>query len=61
MEKVKVLIIESERGWGQRVDEVREFDDLDTAKQYVEKFNSNNNEPEVPAWYMYAIIEPARD
>lgn len=38
MAKVKVAIIESERGWGQRVDEVKTFDSLDKAKKFIDKF-----------------------
>lgn len=54
--KVKVEIIESERGWGQRLDEVKEFSNRTKAEEFVEKYNSKNNLPEVPDWYMYARI-----
>ena len=49
-----VHIIESERGWGQRVDEVKEFDDHDKAIAFVKEYNSHNKEEVVPDWYMYA-------
>ena len=49
-----VTIIESERGWGQRVDEIKEFDTFETAKAFVDKFNSSNTESTVPDWYMVA-------
>lgn len=49
-----VYLIESERGWGQRVDETLEFEDYDTALDYVKKFNAKNNLDRVPDWYMYA-------
>lgn len=49
-----VNIIESERGWGQRVDETRMFDDYDEALDFVEKYNAENNLPYVPDWYMFA-------
>lgn len=55
-EKVKVHIIESERGWGQKVDEVREFDTYEEALAFCEDFNKDNNLPYVPDWYMYAEI-----
>lgn len=55
--KVKVLIIESERGWGQKVDEVKEFDTREEAEKFCKEYNSKNNEPTVPDWYMYARIE----
>lgn len=52
--KFKVVIIESELGWGQRVDEELEFDTEKEADDYVAKYNKQNNLPEVPDWYMYA-------
>ena len=54
----KVQIIESESGWGQRVDETISFDTKEEADKYVKEFNSQNNLPQVPSWYMYAT-EPA--
>lgn len=50
----KVDIIESERGWGQRIDETKEFDSYDEAVAFIENFNSQNDQSEVPDWYMYA-------
>lgn len=50
----QVNIIESEAGWGQKVDETRYFDTLDEAQQFVRRYNSYNDKPQVPAWYMYA-------
>ena len=52
----RVVIIESERGWGQKVDEVRYFDNLAEAEAFVKKFNAGNNLGVVPDWYMYAEI-----
>ena len=49
-----VTIIESERGWGQRVHEVREFDKFEDAKAFADRFNSANTELTVPDWYMVA-------
>lgn len=49
-----VQIIESERGWGQRVDEERAFDTYEEAAKFRDEFNSHNNEAEVPDWYMFA-------
>lgn len=48
------VIIESERGWGQRVDEVKEFKTEKARDKFIEKFNSKNNEPTTPDWYMVA-------
>ena len=50
----KVIIIESERGWGQRVDEVKEFKSYEEAKKFQIEFNKENNLLSVPDWYMAA-------
>lgn len=50
----KVKIIESERGWGQKVEEVKFFDNQKDAAAFVSEFNSANIEDRVPDWYMYA-------
>jgi len=55
-----VKIIESERGWGQRIDEEREFESYENAVQFVKEYNKDNNEPTVPDWYMYAVEPVAR-
>jgi hypothetical protein len=49
-----VTIIESERGWGQRIDEVKSFKTYEEAKKYQIDFNAENNKDYVPDWYMYA-------
>jgi len=54
MTKFRVDLIESERGWGQRLDERRYFDSADEAWKFVEDFNSKNDKDSVPDWYMYA-------
>lgn len=54
--KTIVHIIESERGWGQRVDEVKEFDSLKDADTFCKDFNKDNTEDVVPDWYMAATI-----
>lgn len=58
----RVNIIESERGWGQKVDETLYFDNADEAKQYANDYNTKYNPPlkpgeGVPDWYMYASYE----
>lgn len=55
----KVLIIESERGWGQKIDEVKEFPTHDEAVQFCKDYNNKYNPPldEAPDWYMYACID----
>lgn len=56
---VKVLIIESEQGWGQKIDEVKEFPTNDEAVQFCKDYNNKYNPPldEAPDWYMYACID----
>lgn len=50
----KVEIIESERGWGQRIDEIKYFDSEVDAKAFVAEFNRSNNLESAPDWYMVA-------
>lgn len=62
--KFVVDIIESERGWGQKVDSTRIFDSknyggstdktLKAAKRFVKRFNSENTSKTAPDFYMYA-------
>ncbi len=50
----RTTVIESERGWGQKIDEYRRFESKEEAEKWVNQFNSQNNLPETPDWYMYA-------
>ncbi len=50
--KYTAILIESERGWGQRVDEVKEFDTEKERDDFIKEFNSHS-------WYMRA--EKGRD
>lgn len=65
MSKTKVQIIESERGWGQRVDETKEFESYESAETYCREYNRKHNPPvastvSAPDWYMYAHIVDAK-
>ena len=55
---VKVDIVESEAGWGQRVDETLEFDSLEEAEAFCRRYNSKHCPPSdrTPEWYMYARV-----
>jgi hypothetical protein len=58
-EKWKVDIVESEAGWGSKVDETKEFPSEQKAKDFVKKYNEKYNPPlkpgeRVPSWYMIA-------
>jgi hypothetical protein len=50
----KVEVIESERGWGSKIDEVKYFNTKEFAEKFVKEFNSANDKDVVPDWYMYA-------
>ena len=51
----RVDIIESERGWGSKIDETLYFDNDDEAPQYAIDYNNKyNTATEVPDWYMRA-------
>jgi hypothetical protein len=48
-------MIESERGWGQKIDEVLYFDNEQEAKEYARDYNLKyNNLDYVPEWYIRA-------
>lgn len=53
---VKVHIIECERGWEPKIDSVEEFDTTEQANEFCRKFNTRNNLPTAPDWYMVAMI-----
>lgn len=51
----RVDIIESERGWGSKLDETLYFDNEAEARKYVADYNAKYNTfEEVPDWYMVA-------
>ncbi len=50
----QVDIIESERGWGQKIDETLYFDNEAEALEYCKNFNARNTAETVPDWYMRA-------
>jgi hypothetical protein len=51
----RVDIIESERGWGSKIDETKYFDDEQEARKFAINYNEKyNTATEVPDWYMYA-------
>jgi len=54
--KIKVAIIESERGWGMKIDEIKTFPTKEKALAFIKKYNSYNTEPTAPDWYMRAEL-----
>ena len=54
----KVVIIESERGWGSKVDEEIYYDNEAEALAFVKSYNDKYNPPgPTPDWYMIARYE----
>lgn len=58
---IEVAIVESERGWGQRIDEIKKFKTQKGAKNFIKRFNQNNIDDYtktgvIPDWYMQAEI-----
>ncbi len=50
-----VDIIESEAGWGSKVDDTITFPTKEEAVAYVKYYNDKYNPPgPTPSWYMYA-------
>lgn len=51
----KVEIVEYERGWGSKVDDVICFDNEAEARKYADDYNARwNTETSAPDWYMVA-------
>ena len=52
---IRVDIVESERGWGSKIDETIYFDNEQEARQYVTDYYLKwNNKEYVPDWHMVA-------
>lgn len=51
---IAVEVIESEAGWGKKTDDYMICLSVEDAKAFITEFNSKNNEPTTPSWYMYA-------
>lgn len=55
-----VWVIEYERGWGSKVDDVRYFDTKEDADKFAKEFNSANTDEVAPDWYMQAQTLPVK-
>lgn len=53
---VVVEIIESERGWGSKVDSTKNFPTREQAEAFCNEYNKGNTESVTPDWYMVARI-----
>lgn len=51
-----VHIMEYERGWGSKIDEVKTFDTPELAADFCKTYNAKNNLDYVPDWYMVAVV-----
>ncbi len=53
--KYRVNIIESEAGWGQKIDGFRDFDSFEEADTYYKDYNNQiKSEQSVPSIYWFA-------
>ena len=50
----RVDIIESEAGWGSKIDEIKYFDNKPEAELFIEAYNANLPRGRTPEWYMIA-------
>ena len=57
IEKHVVQIIESERGWGTKVEDTRYFDTEKDAHAFCKDFNKDNPTDYVPDYYIIARYE----
>ncbi len=57
---VKIPVIESESGWGRKIDDWMVCLSIDDANLFKEEFNSKNTSTSTPSWYMQVEgeIEP---
>lgn len=53
---IKVRIFESEKGWGQHTLGIKEFDTMEEAEIFRDKYNSKNDLPTTPDYYTMAEI-----
>ena len=56
---MKVLIIESERGWGQSLVKTEEFETREEAEKFCREYNDKHNPPmdRAPDCYIFACLE----
>jgi len=54
MEAFIVPVIESERGWGSKIDDYMICLSYKDAEEFIKEFNSKNISTTVPNWYMQA-------
>jgi predicted DNA binding protein len=55
---VKIAVIESEKGWGRKIDDWMVCLSVEDANLYKKEFNARNVEEQTPDWYMQVEGEP---
>lgn len=55
---VKVAVIESEAGWGRKIDDWMVCLSVEDARAFIKEFNSKNTSSSTPDWYMVAEGDP---
>jgi len=55
---VKIAVLESESGWGRKIDDWMVCLSNEDAKAFQIEFNSENKESTTPDWYMMVDGEP---
>jgi hypothetical protein len=55
---VKIAVIESELGWGSKIDDWMVCLSITDAKAFTQEFNSKNTDATAPNWYMIAEGDP---
>jgi hypothetical protein len=49
---IKVPVVESEAGWGRKIDDWMVVLSMEDAKAFEKEFNAKNTATYAPAWYM---------
>ena len=55
---VKIALIESEAGWGKKIDDWMVCLSIEDAKSFEKEFNAENKASSTPDWYMQVEGEP---
>lgn len=56
---LKVPVVESEAGWGRKIDDYMVVLSMDDAKAFEQDFNSKNKPGDAPEWYMQVDGTPS--
>ena len=55
---VKIAVLESEKGWGSKIDDWMVCLNIEDALLFKSEFNAENDLEQTPDWYMMVIDEP---